>query len=538
MGYPLIWVEGLAVALLSVALAAAWAARGGTARWLWVALVSLVFVAAAGVLVLATFEVRSWYGPLVRTTWFVYSLTWLVAFLLLSVFLAWQGLRRPDPGLARPAAAWSRGKLWLGLGGAVLAFALTFWNMDLAARADLAIARQEAGAFLLTLTPQPVPDSENAARLYAEATRDPGEPIRAPWAEAARRGLDAGEPVDWKDPYVVELVKKNEDTLALLRKAAAMPRCNFDYQRGPLDVVGVSVPGAPKLPGRGATLLAIDARVKAAQGNLTRAFEDVSALLGISGHVSQVGGVWLVEAWAWRTLEDVLRLAPPGKDPLPPLHVPELPPMVRRVREEQALLGIVLPAAASQPSLVAEEMREKHGPLFAFAMETAGAPVARVFIIPDELAAMRKLVEGHQQSPRSARDETPQDWANLRKSVEADPTSIYGAIYIKPKHRVLLADGSSLAALRQTGRTGLAAAAYHRKHGRYPERLEQLVPEFLPSMPTDPRDGQPLRLLRLSDAVVISAPQDSAALEDGHFKDTESRRPAPIFRLYTRPPAE
>jgi hypothetical protein len=529
MGYALIWAEGLAAALFGLALAAAWAARGGAARRLWAAIVYLVYSAAAGLLVTATFRLYSRGGPPVRTTWFPYSLTWLAAFVALGAFLLWRGLRRGEPGLAPPAAAWPRRRLWLGFGGAALALGLTFWNMDLAARADLAIARQEAGAFLLSLSAPPVPESENAARVYAEVSKDLGKPVPHPWHDAARRGLDAAEPVDWTAPSFAGLVKKHEASLARLRQAAAM-RCSFDYQRGPVDVV-LYERGGPRLPGAGLTLLAVDARVKAAEGNLTRAFENVSAILGIVRHISEVGFFTGQEVIAWRTLEDVLRLAPAGKGPLPPLAVPEPIPLVRKVREEQALLGVVLPAAASQTSLVLEDERRRQGPWRALLLEAAVTPT-RVFLIPDDLMVMRKLFEEYQRSPRSARDETPKDWADLRKSVETDPTSIYGAIYVKPKHQVLLAEGSALAVLRQTARTGLAAARYHRHHGRFPERLEQLVPAFLPAVPVDPRDGQPLRLGRMGEGIILYAPEDAAAVEGGQLKDPEARRPPPVFRLY------
>jgi hypothetical protein len=535
MGYALIWVEGLAVALLALALAVAWAARGRLVRAAWVAIVSLVFLGPAVVLVVATFWVHSSHDNLVRTTWFYYSLTWLVAFALASAFLLWRGLRRPEAGVARPASVWPRGRLWLGLGGAVLALGLTFWNMDLAARADLAIARQEAGAFLLSLTPPPVAESENAARVYAEAVKNLGEPVESPWSEAAHRGPDARESVDWKSPYVIGLVKKHEDALALFRKGAAMPRCNFDRQRSLLDAVtdGGPLRGFPR---GAATLLAVDARVKAAEGNLPRAFEDVSATLGIVRHLSpELGLVWAWEVTAWRTLEDVLRLAPPGKEPLPALAIPELPPLVRKVREEQALLAMVMPAAASEPSLVLEDIRRRDGPTAALLVEAAVVP-SRVFLIPDDVTAVRKLFDDYQKSPRSARDETPDDWADLRKSVETDPTSVYGVIYVKPKHELLLAEGAMLAALRQTARTGLAVAAYQRKHGKYPERLEQLVPEFLPATPTDPRDGQVLRMKRFPDVIVLYGPQDAVAVEGGKIKESEGRRPPPIFRLYPRDP--
>ena len=87
----------------------------------------------------------------------------------------------------------------------------------------------------------------------------------------------------------------------------------------------------------GATLLAIDARVKAAQGNLTGAFEDISAIFGMVRHLSgQIRFGWRLEALAWLALEDTLRLAPEGKEPLPPLEIPQLPSLVRQVREELA----------------------------------------------------------------------------------------------------------------------------------------------------------------------------------------------------------
>jgi thiol-disulfide isomerase/thioredoxin len=532
MGFALIWSEGLAVALLSLALATAWAVHGRRARGLWVVAVYVVFFGAAAVVVLSTYGIHSRAYYVVRTTWFYYSLAWLVVFTTLSAWLFRRGLKRPAPGLARPAATWPRANLRFAFAGAVVAFGFTFWNMDLAARAELAIARQEAGAVLLAMTLPPVAESQNAARVYAEAVKALGEPIEQMWDDAAHRGIDAKEAADWKDPHVLESVKRNEVALALLRKAAAMPDCNFNRQPSLLDAVAKPDSEALKLR-QGATLLAIDARVKAARGNLKGAFEDIAAIFGMVRHLSgQIRYYWHLEAMAWLTLEDALRLAPGGKEPLPPLEIPQLPSLVRQVREEQALLGMVLPAAASQPSLVIDEVRQNGNAVAALLMEAVGVPVVRVFIIPDELAAMRQSFDDYQKSPRSPQEETPQDWANLRKSVETDQASIFGAIYTKPKHEHLLADRSEQAALRQLGRAGLAAVAYQRKHGPYPDRLEQLVPEFLPEIPLDPRDGQPLRIKRFAEVVVLYAPQNSAAVENEAARQRrEGWYGAPLFRL-------
>jgi hypothetical protein len=379
----------------------------------------------------------------------------------------------------------------------------------------------------------PVPDSENAAPLYIQASNELREVIGHELRENARRGLDAYEPIEWKDPNSAAMVKKNEHALALLRRAAAMPRCSFDQRRTLLDAAINTAPPGGKLPGTGATLLAIDAHVSAAAGDLGRAFDDVAAILGMVHHISAEYSLdWAIEEMAWRTLEEVLQLAPPGKD-LPALKVPELTPLVHKVREEHALLGIIMPAAASQPSLVIDNLRNHEGPRAALLIQALVVP-SRVFLIPDDVAAMRKLLDDYQSSPRRTQDESPADWAELRKTVENDPTGYYGAFFIKPKQRLLLTVGLHLTALRATGRAGVAVEAYRRKHGKAPDRLEQLVPGFLPTLPLDPRDGQPLRLTRIGDELVIYAPQDAATVDAGKLRDRESRFPAPIFRLHSQ----
>jgi hypothetical protein len=44
---------------------------------------------------------------------------------------------------------------------------------------------------------------------------------------------------------------------------------------------------------------------------------------------------------------------------------------------------------------------------------------------------------------------------------------------------------------------------YRLANGRWPEALEQLLPQFLPELPVDPYDRKPLRFKRLDDGVLI-----------------------------------
>lgn len=49
----------------------------------------------------------------------------------------------------------------------------------------------------------------------------------------------------------------------------------------------------------------------------------------------------------------------------------------------------------------------------------------------------------------------------------------------------------------------LAAERFRLAHGRWPDTLRELCPAFLPQVPTDPFDGNPLRLSRRDDGMVI-----------------------------------
>ncbi len=51
--------------------------------------------------------------------------------------------------------------------------------------------------------------------------------------------------------------------------------------------------------------------------------------------------------------------------------------------------------------------------------------------------------------------------------------------------------------------TALALERFRLRNGRWPDRLEQLVPDYLPAVPLDPEDGEPLRFQRREDRVVV-----------------------------------
>jgi ABC-type transport system involved in multi-copper enzyme maturation permease subunit len=84
----------------------------------------------------------------------------------------------------------------------------------------------------------------------------------------------------------------------------------------------------------------------------------------------------------------------------------------------------------------------------------------------------------------------------------------------------------------------LAAEQFRRRLGRWPERLDELTPDFLTKVPTDPFGGAALRLRRLPDGLVIYSVGPDGTDDGGDVRDTANlNRPGKDcgFRLWDVP---
>jgi len=70
----------------------------------------------------------------------------------------------------------------------------------------------------------------------------------------------------------------------------------------------------------------------------------------------------------------------------------------------------------------------------------------------------------------------------------------------------------------ESARVALAALRFQRKHGRLPETLDALVPDFLEAVPPDPFDGKPLRYRTRRDAFVVYAVGENAEDDGGRLE--------------------
>lgn len=74
--------------------------------------------------------------------------------------------------------------------------------------------------------------------------------------------------------------------------------------------------------------------------------------------------------------------------------------------------------------------------------------------------------------------------------------------------------------------TALALERFVLRHGQYPERLDELVPEFLAAVPIDRMDGQPLRYRREADGAFTLWGIGENQVDDGGDATSESGRPS------------
>jgi len=76
--------------------------------------------------------------------------------------------------------------------------------------------------------------------------------------------------------------------------------------------------------------------------------------------------------------------------------------------------------------------------------------------------------------------------------------------------KVMRAEGA-----KQMTITAIALKRYQLKHGYYPADLNSLVPEFVPAVPLDPVDGQPLRYRPNADETFLLYSVGENGVDDG-----------------------
>jgi hypothetical protein len=534
MGRALVWVESLAAALLLVATLAAWTARRRTAigRSGLPLLAATIIALLAGVFAYGLGFLHRM-GPISLGS-FLAATVWTTAFLIVSIAVIASRPRGDSDAAA--CRGWPVSSLALAFAGAAVLTIITVSNLDVAVKAQLAALRVEAGARAMSLIPPSPTDSPNAAPVYsaAFAALTPQEQLPAllrdraqAWQEYDRTAFD---PADREQR---EFLESQQRGLALLRQAAAIPHCSFDRdwssETSPLDLL---VPELPRLR-YSATLLAYDALARATRGDSLGAIDDVAAIFGISRHIHyplliDVITAVAVEKTGARAFEDVLAVAPPKMGDVARMTAKMRVGSARDFRQQYhralameeawGLAAFVLSATRRASDSADLDATYHGGHPARSTMDALGemmlvSALYRFFFLEEDLAAYRR----HMREFRNlAALSGPAELDTLDKVEDKIRRTRGGGILSGPatvRGTLASLDGD---ATHDLVRVAVAAAAYKAKHGKYPDKLSELVApevpgeavresplEWIAEVPPDPFDGRPIRMRHVDDGIIL-----------------------------------
>jgi len=493
MGFALLWIETLVASLLVVATVTACAGRLRRGwRQLAMALpVPLVLVlghlALTGLVIYYQyrFPINACFYPIAALA---------VAILAGTVWLLVRGLRRDNAG-GTVAAAWPRGKLAIALVAALTLCCMTYWNLDLAARQQYAALRVEAGALALSVTPPPIPDKDNAAGVYQQAFEamgrrpkgDESSPAAWQWEDAWAKAWDkqwskwdlaaveSGKlDKELHDPELRRFMERQEPALRLLRKAASMPGCRFER-------VYVQPDLTQPLPVRSmltaSQLLTLDTIYSAANGNRQRMVADINAAFRMAEHFGS--HPWLMpvlvaavtDALAFQSLQAALAMYP-----IPPNDV----------------AAVKISDSMSYHALFARAWRYE-------AAASLLPPDYRSFMLVDDSAARRRYAAELDKAAQLPYWQVKDRLRDLDQRAESNP----GGMIPWASLGAIMEKGVKAEARRDAARLGLALYAFRARNRKFPAKLDDLVPEFIESVPLNPFDGEPMKMQRTERGMTI-----------------------------------
>ena len=483
MGTAILWLSSLAPPLLIVAFIMALTVKIkrfhiGFILTILLALVPLI--AGVGGTVFA----YRWSGP--KLPWlFGYTLSWTLVYLFGVVVILRRGMRLREQESF--ACSWSRGKLAVSFVAALVLCLCVLLMLNNTTNIKLSVIRSDAVSIALTLQPSQVPDHLNASLVYEKAFEAMD---KMKWPDWMR---DVGEPAfDLSKNEVQEFLEGEKEAIASLQRAASMPvyYSEINYLKGEIPHL-ISYRNA-------AGLLSLNARLRAEEGEMQVALNNISAIRGMADHLKTIPSIITsmmsaaIQDAGTRTAENILsrgRDISAGALGTPIDNAVDLRQAFNEaLRMEEAFMAFTSVSYLSTNSL------------------DSWCPVAellyRALLLYDELVSARKIMLEANTIATKPYWESVDDWKAWEESVEGFRgliTAIAMPAYGRGMEiKILAAEaGGNLTHL------ALAASAYKADHGVYPDKIEALTPRYMTTIPVDPFSGGPLKLASIQDGLML-----------------------------------
>ena len=523
MGYAFLWLEAMASAYLLVAVV--FSLSGRLKKWpaLWPILAALLLtVPAIGATVFAGYL----FFENIHPQWlFPYTFSWALLFVTGSwILIRWGRIKTRETLVA---ASWSRSKI---AGALVIALALqwsTITALDNTAKLEAAAIQTMTLNRAQTILPSTPSQDENAADIYNQVKEEMGEVPEWFWNAATDPTFDP------QSEKAQNLLRDNKKAIALIKEATQKPRLyhpllisyDFEIQEfAPLR--------------NAAKLLALEARTHARKGNMTPALENISGMNQIAEHFNQTPAMInvlvasAIHAEAKRTLEIILAKKPIHSkarisSPVKP-HDHIFQSFRTGMMFEDFMnafgMGALLIKDQSFEDIYWNSFDDGFENVWqAFIVEYFGAPLYRIFLYPDDRNSRKQFWEGFHEyisKPYYKSGLDLKEWLDhldenidlgFPMAINPYPVGNYFKRVAQQQTHFLL------------GRLGLATAAYHSDHGKYPEKLKALVPKYITEIPIDPFSGEPLKMISAKDGLILYSvgpnleDDQGAIFEDGTY---------------------
>ena len=326
------------------------------------------------------------------------------------------------------------------------------------------------------MMPADVPATQNARFVYEQAAKTLGDDKNLPkwltdrWATVSKEDLAA-------------FVEKQKDTLALLYKASSLP-----YLRYNVDLAETAylwpLPEYSKYT-KLAYLLYRAASLKADAGDAGDALKDAAVIEAMSNHFREFRTNYystIVDRIRVQALEYILSRRPEGslKQPIPvKAHAPSLGFLQQTLRFE-------ILAGMQTLSFAAIE-----GCPFDYGILGPPGRIFRLFFLPVDMQMLRKRISLLSEPVNSY-----EDLVKVYRNIPIPKTIITEIFGFEPGPNIdpLISVNMAYEARQGLADLALAMTAYKSAKGRYPEKLEELVPNYIDRIPIDPFDGKPLKM--------------------------------------------
>ena len=338
------------------------------------------------------------------------------------------------------------------------------------------------------------PDVEDTTALWLEAAAMLDTPaFAADASDLPIVGRDSeipppGEP--WEDLEAVEeLLAKYRASLALMHQAAeagGAARYPTDFRQHML----MSTDHVQRLRGA-ARLLSLEAHVRAHRGDAAGAAKSIRAILMLARSLERepVTVSMLVriacESIAIGLLEEQLTAVDFSDEQLIELQQ-DLRAADYMDNVYQGLLGERVAMVAAVENLGAEGGGVRGG-LWRWTQQDG------IALTLEHMGALIEATKEPMPQAMQAADQADQRMEQITNSSSLNRIRYMVPSLLLPALGGVFRAAARVQAVNDLADTAIAVERCRRRHGKLPEKLDDLVPEFLPQVPVDPFDGQPLR---------------------------------------------